>query len=537
MRYQLPRPEHGCRYFWSMSCFGKFQQQQDVSKAAKRGWLEMGRKILESEQHFLFPLGSQNESSAADSRVHQVAGSTQMMLLVVLTSAVSGKSPEQRSSSRDFLHALLKFVSPCEFTVSLQEVEFDFALDADAQIDLRELLGSDSWRQCLAGKRSPFQKKFKEREQNLCDVLCCLRLVERHHDLLRQLLLRLAARVEIALDFASSSTFMRDEEVDEQQLELGLGSKSSRDMALRVRNVRFLRGQKTPLKLSSREKARMRAMRAKLKGLVTKKDRHRERALYWQAARRHLHGAARLGMAFDASRIGGRKRTTYILLHLTSGLAAWGPPQAGSRRRRPRGPSVSMFSSTTSYIINTKYLHLMYVYILGNVNFKCCRAVAGAPGQCPPTGRNHTRPVRCSRLGPECLGLAAWLGACRDQTVCFLNNKKLSDVQHLTSHAEVASKSDNQVMQRTTATSSSRPTKGRRSVLLPTTPCSPWTIAFASCMMIPAWSSSWPQKVRMVLAFGRSPFSLSPLTTGQSRKLRDGFFFMSLAFAGSSCMM
>jgi len=334
VQYQVPRPQHGCRYFWSMSCFCKLKPA-DVSKAAKRSWMEMGRKILGSEQHFLFPLGSQDASSAADSRVHQVASSTQMMLVVLCTSAVSGKTEEQRNSSRDFLHALLKFLSPWAFTVSVEGVDFDFALDADAQIDLRELLGSDSWRQCLAGKRSPFQKHFKQREQKLCDVLLSLRNVERHHDLLRKLLVAIAAGLEIALDFVPEA-FMPEEELDEERLEKGLGSKSSRDMAGRVRNVRSLRGglnqkKKMSLRLTNRQKAKIRGMKAKLQGLVTKKDRHRERALYWQAARRHLQTANRLAVAFDASRVGGRKRTTYILQHLTSGQAAWGPPQASAR--------------------------------------------------------------------------------------------------------------------------------------------------------------------------------------------------------------
>ena len=74
---------------------------------------------------------------------------------------------------------------------------------------------------------------------------------------------------------------MQDEEVDEKQLELGLGSKSSKNLARRVRNVRFLRGghqhkKKSSVKLSAREKTKLRSMHGKLKGLVTKKDRHRD---------------------------------------------------------------------------------------------------------------------------------------------------------------------------------------------------------------------------------------------------------------------
>ena len=306
---------------------------EDVNKAAKRSWVDMGRRILGTEQHVLFPLQSQSASSPAHSRAHGVAGSTQLMLLVNLTGAVSGKSAEQREKCRDWLKALVhKLLSPSKWSVTLSVDGFDFVFDLndEGKLDMREMLGSQAWRQSLGSKKSPFHKKYKQDAQELCDILMCLRLHDRHHDLLRQMLIAMAVGIECSLDFLPQ-TFLADEEADE---ELGLGF--LRDMAMRVRNIRFVRKKKTAApseNMTAGQKARLRSKRCKIKNLITSQDRHRERALYWQASRKHLQTARRLAVAFDASRVGGRKRTTYILCHLTSGQTAWGPPQASCYRR------------------------------------------------------------------------------------------------------------------------------------------------------------------------------------------------------------
>eukprot|EP00435_Cladocopium_sp_Y103_P014907 s3934_g3.t1 len=88
---------------------------------------------------------------------------------------------------------------------------------------------------------------------------------------------------------------------------------------------------------------------------LTPKDRKLERAQYLQALRRSMSQGVRLCVSTDASRIGGRKRSNWAVLNLSSGAAGWAPPQVhadilndGALRERD---SVSSFDKATAQFI------------------------------------------------------------------------------------------------------------------------------------------------------------------------------------------
>ena len=81
-------------------------------------------------------------------------------------------------------------------------------------------------------------------------------------------------------------------------------------------------------RISVSARAKMKAARAQIKERVTGRDKHKERSRYWMATRQAFSGCNRVAVAVDASRVGGRKRSSFALLNCESGVAAWAPPQA-----------------------------------------------------------------------------------------------------------------------------------------------------------------------------------------------------------------
>ena len=78
---------------------------------------------------------------------------------------------------------------------------------------------------------------------------------------------------------------------------------------------------------SSRKRKEEREAIAKAKNWISVRDRKLERAQYLVSLRQAMKNSVRTAVALDASRIGGRKRTNWAVMNLSSGVSGWGPPQ------------------------------------------------------------------------------------------------------------------------------------------------------------------------------------------------------------------
>ncbi|CAJ1444367.1 unnamed protein product [Effrenium voratum] len=80
------------------------------------------------------------------------------------------------------------------------------------------------------------------------------------------------------------------------------------------------------LKLSSKQKTALRARAVAAKHMCRPKQRKEERAQYLQSCRRTYASSCLAHVAFDAGRVGARKRVLYCVMDNISGLASWAPP-------------------------------------------------------------------------------------------------------------------------------------------------------------------------------------------------------------------
>ena len=271
--------------------------------------------------------------------MHEVFGSTTATLLVALTACVSAK--QNRPVAIQWLRNLLaNYASDGHFhlnTGHLRDDESGRSGDSsEAENFCVELVQGKI---CLSefAKASRCKRKngrglSLRKEQDLLTLLMAIRLRSGWQFLLGQLLQQVAVMVEANLHFES---------FQEGQAEFAEGF--HRDPGQRIRNVRiaqeraFARRSKkkretqeaTPhTKLSQLAKATAKAQQVRAKMLLTRKDRTQERKLYFKSIQDIFRGANQIAMAFDASRVGGRKLTSYGLMELRSGLCAWGPSQA-----------------------------------------------------------------------------------------------------------------------------------------------------------------------------------------------------------------
>ena len=101
-----------------------------------------------------------------------------------------------------------------------------------------------------------------------------------------------------------------------------------RDPAVRMARVRAARSVRGPpdSKQSSRAKTNLKVQALRARSMVKARQRVRERFQYWLTCRRVFGSTKTLHIAFDASRVGGKKRSYYAMLDGHTGLAAWGPP-------------------------------------------------------------------------------------------------------------------------------------------------------------------------------------------------------------------
>lgn len=80
--------------------------------------------------------------------------------------------------------------------------------------------------------------------------------------------------------------------------------------------------------MSKEARSKARARVASLREMVTRRDKQRERSLYFQECQDQFRNARQLSVSFDASRVGGRKLTSFAVVNLQSGVSAWAPSQA-----------------------------------------------------------------------------------------------------------------------------------------------------------------------------------------------------------------
>ena len=270
--------------------------------------------------------------------MREVCGNTSVMLLTAVTLATSGKG--NRRQGQEWLHKFLEHFAPngtLQICIPANDgdegqdpVEVTLTLDR-GKVSLADVAAA------CRGRKSNTRGLRLQSQQNLSTLLSAIRLRSDWSWLLKQLLLQVSMLVEKNLDFVNFA---------EGEASMGYGF--HRDPVQRVSNVRVaqqkawrtkrqnkLKDQATqcqsqPARLSKEARAKARARVAVARQMLTRRDKQRERSLYFQECQCQFRNAKQLAVAFDASRVGGRKLTSFAMMNLQSGVSAWAPSQAGS---------------------------------------------------------------------------------------------------------------------------------------------------------------------------------------------------------------
>ena len=327
VKYNVPL--QGQRYFWNLHGLHPSKSHQDVLKTAKRSWLQMCQHIFtDVSKSFLWPQASKEGQADVQHTMHEVCGNTSVMLLIALTLATSGK--KNRVTGQQWLQRLVdRFASNGTLRVKLPtegEPTVDVRL-RNGQVSLADVAAS------LSGRKSNTRGLRLRSERSVATFLAAIRLKSEWAWLLKSLLLQLAVLVEQNLE---SVTF------GEADVSLAYGF--HRDPVQRVLNVRMAqqkawrsKRQKRDQKakqaerqpgMSKEARSKARARVASLREMVTRRDKQRERSLYFQECQDQFRNARQLSVSFDASRVGGRKLTSFAVVNLQSGVSAWAPSQA-----------------------------------------------------------------------------------------------------------------------------------------------------------------------------------------------------------------
>ncbi len=264
--------------------------------------------------------------------MHEVCGNTSVMLLIALTLATSGK--KNRQAGQQWLQKIIEhFASSGTLRINLpagaeESQEVVEVTVRNGQVSLAEVASA------LSGRKSNTRGLRLRSEQSVTTLLSAIRLRSEWSWLLKDLVLQLALLVEQSLDF-----------VEFADGEASLAYGFHRDPSQRVLNVRLAQqkawrskrqkreekakqseGQSQSLSKVARAKARARV--ASVREMLTRRDKQRERCLYFQECQDQFRNARQLSVSFDASRVGGRKLTSFAVVNVQSGASGWAPSQA-----------------------------------------------------------------------------------------------------------------------------------------------------------------------------------------------------------------
>ncbi|CAE7271244.1 mug158 [Symbiodinium sp. CCMP2592] len=307
-----------CRHFWRLTSFIRKPRQTIMGKL-RRFWLPAFVSELQLESgrgHVLWPPHCKETGQGeTEDTAHDLFVST--LFLCFLLHMLYVYSDETTTLLPLFLQRLL----PEKWRVRVASEAASLVI-RHGNVTLSELTERTCYKERMRGSKKTVPMKSRK-TQPVHEVLKQLWRTKALRWLRADVLKGLSGAVDagvLASDFGEDpcqdSIFDSSDKPD------------MRDPAVRMARVRAARVVRGPAdaKLSARAKTNLKVQKVRARSMVKARQRVRERFQYWMSCRRVLGSAKTLHIAFDASRVGGKKRSYYAILDSHTGLAAWGPP-------------------------------------------------------------------------------------------------------------------------------------------------------------------------------------------------------------------
>ena len=307
-----------CRHFWRLSSLIR-KPRQTVMNKLRRFWLpsftsEFG--LENAKGHLLWPPNCKETGQGeTENTAHDLFVST--LFLCFLLQLLYVYSDETETLLPLFLQRML----PEKWRLRVADNAASLVLRRGA-LTLSELTQRSCYKERMRGSKKTVPMKCRT-SQPAQTVLKTMWRIKALRWLRADILKGLSEAVEagvLASDFgeapSEASVFDTSDRPD------------MRDPAVRMARVRAARNVRGPpqSKQTHRDKTNVKVQALKARSMIKARQRVRERFQYWMSCRKVFGSSKTLHVAFDASRVGGKKRSYYALLDSDTGLAAWGPP-------------------------------------------------------------------------------------------------------------------------------------------------------------------------------------------------------------------
>jgi hypothetical protein len=320
------------RYYWLLRPFTK--ANVILSKKLKQQWLpSFCSKVLNDERG---PeddvLWSQNCKMPAASdagrspMAHDICVSTRLFIYILVLLSAQKNMSETKATLQEYIMKLL----PDRVQVHVNNDQQGLTIEK-GRLSLSEITARRVYQDRQKGCRRKITRSLGE-EKDLADVLVDLwrwrELCWLFTDILQAIVPHIESGVSVkgfdmtplesdCFDFKEPD--WRDPNVRQARLAASLVS----------REKKKAQRSDEPQGVSAKRKDKKRTLAiqaAVSKSLVNSRHKRQERSQRLQSVRRGLSNALRVHIAFDGSRVGGRKRVTFAVMDGRNGLSCWAPP-------------------------------------------------------------------------------------------------------------------------------------------------------------------------------------------------------------------
>lgn len=304
------------QYYFRLKPFSRLNRS-DLSKKLRRTWVPSFEEKTGEKQKAHVRWGPRNKQHQGDNseRAHDIFASTFLLLYILVLQAAQGTT-DQRKPFRELLVNVLGKWLPPSMSCFLNEGEQELHI-VRGRTSFRDICQERSYRQ----RTKRIRRKLPVEEQHIADILVTIYRWKAYDWLLQDLLRGLVPHLEAGVTCQNYPGEPADSHCFETE---GL---DWRDPNVRQKRLqKALEKRKATKGTTALQKRKDRAKFSLARSLINPRQKRLERSQYFMSLRRQMSSCTRLHVAFDGSRVGGRKWNTFCALDASSGASCWPPP-------------------------------------------------------------------------------------------------------------------------------------------------------------------------------------------------------------------